>query len=429
MSEAQVENARTDDAKVRPIPVARRIDAGPVGESQRIASLDVLRGFAVLGILVVNIQSFSMISAAYMNPTATGDLNGTNYWVWLVSHVLVEQKFIAIFSMLFGAGIVLMADRREAAGRSPAAAHYRRMAVLLVIGLAHGYLLWEGDILCAYAICGLVVYLFRRRRPGVLIALGLAGVAVASAISLFFGWSMAFWPAESITALQHEWAPTQEMIQQEVAAYRGGWFEQMSYRAPITFFFQTLVFITDVFWWASGMMLLGMALFKLGVLSAARSDRFYVTLIVLAVGVGLPMVLYGVHQNFAAGWEAGHGFFLGRQYNCWASILVSLGWVSAVMLVCRHNLLAWLTRRLAAVGRMALSNYLLQTVICTTIFYGHGLGLFGSVERPGQIAIVLAVLALQLVLSPIWLGFFRFGPVEWLWRAATYMHLPAMRRT
>jgi uncharacterized protein len=252
---------------------------------------------------------------------------------------------------------------------------------------------------------------------------------VASAISLFFAWSMPFWPAESVLELQHEWAPTQEMIQQEVAAYRGEWLEQASYRAPIVLFFQTFVFITNVFWWAGGMMLLGMALFKLGVFSAVRSDRFYVTLIVLAVVVGLPVVMYGVHQNVAAGWEARYGLFVGREYNCWASILVSLGWVSAIMLVCRRNVLAELRRRLAAVGRMALTNYLFQTVICTTIFYGHGFGLFGRVERPGQIAIVLAVLALQLLLSPVWLRFFRFGPAEWLWRAATYMHPPAMRRT
>ena len=136
---------------------------GPVPESKRIPSLDAMRGFALLGILIMNIQSFSMIYAAYFNPTAYGDLSGVHRWVWILSHLFADQKFMTIFSMLFGAGIVLMAERAEAIGRSAAPLHVRRMLLLIAFGAAHAYLLWYGDILVIYGMSGMVVYLFRRR--------------------------------------------------------------------------------------------------------------------------------------------------------------------------------------------------------------------------------------------------------------------------
>ena len=127
----------------------------PVAPGERIRSLDVLRGFAVLGILIMNVQSFSMPGAAYLNPTAWGDLTGINLAVWLAGHVLADQKFLTLFSILFGAGVCLFAERAEARSGRSAAVHYRRMFWLLVFGLAHAYFLWVGDILVPYALCGL----------------------------------------------------------------------------------------------------------------------------------------------------------------------------------------------------------------------------------------------------------------------------------
>jgi len=158
--------------------------SGPTIQSERILSLDVLRGFAVLGILIMNIQHFSMVGGAYFNPTAYGDLTGLNYLVWLLSHLLADMKFMSIFSMLFGAGIVLMAERMEAGGGKPARIHYRRTAVLLFFGLAHAWLIWTGDILYSYAMCALLVYLFRNKQPKTLIILGVLSVGVASLLSL-----------------------------------------------------------------------------------------------------------------------------------------------------------------------------------------------------------------------------------------------------
>lgn len=394
---------------------------GPVTQSERVVALDALRGFALLGILIMNIQSFSTIFAAYFNPLAYGNFQGANYWVWYVEHVLADQKFMTIFSMLFGAGIVLMTSRREGAGLPSAAVHYRRMAVLLLFGLLHAYLLWYGDILYLYAMCGIVVFLLRKQPARRLLVVGLLLLAVGSGISLASGLSMPGWSEESMRQFMNDWMPPPEKIAEEISNYRGTWLGQMRHRVPTSFEFQTFVFGVWGFWRAAGLMLLGMALFKRGVFSARQSVGFYFTLIAVAVLIGIPTIIYGAHRNLIVKWDLMYSFFFGGLYNYWASILVSLGWVGAVMLVCQRSVLRSLTRALAAVGQMAFTNYLMQTIICTTIFYGHGFGVFGKVERVGQIPIVLAIWAIQLILSPIWLRHFQFGPFEWLWRSLTYM--------
>jgi uncharacterized protein len=415
-----------DDLRVSPPALA--VEPGPVAEAERIDSLDVLRGFALLGILVMNIQAFSMIEAAYNNPMAYGEIQGADFWVWLISHVLFDLKFMTIFTMLFGAGIILMAARRRRAGRGSAGIHYRRMGVLLLFGLLHAYLLWYGDILYFYAMCGLWVYLFRNWRPSVLISVGLVLIAIPTFVSFGLSWSMAYWPADSLEDFVRQWAPTQEKIDWQTAVYQGGWWDQMSHRPKIAFMFETFAFFLWMMWRVSGVMFIGIALFKLEVFSAKRSTLFYATMIIGAVVVGLPLILLGVHGNIEADWNAEYSMLIGSQYNYWASILVSLGWVGVVMLICRHGRWHRITRPFAAVGRMAFTNYLMQSVICTTIFYGHGLGLYGKVSRVGQIGVVLGVWAFLLILSPIWLRRYHFGPMEWLWRSLTYRQLQPMRR-
>ena len=402
------------------VPSSPESAAGPVRTPDRIVALDVLRGAAVLGILVINIQSFAMVFAAYMNPTAHASLEGAHYWVWYFSHLLADQKFMTIFSMLFGAGILLMADRQEAVGRRAAGVHFRRMAALLVFGLLHAYLFWYGDILVLYAVCGSLAFLFRRKSPRSLIIIGMAVVAVSSLLSLAGGLSMSRMPELDRAALERDFAPPPDKVAEEVAHYRGGWLRQMEHRIPKALEFHTFIFLVWGVWRAGGLMLIGMGLFKLGVFSAARSRAFYASLTALGILVGLPVVMFGIRLNEQADWDVGYSFFFGVQFNYWASLLVSLAWVALVMLACRSPRLERLTQPLAAVGRMAFTNYILQTILCTTLFYGHGLGLFGSVERVGQMGIVLAVWVLQLVVSPLWLRHFRYGPLEWLWRTLTY---------
>ena len=400
--------------------------AAPVAQDARIDSIDVLRGFALLGILVMNIQLFAMPDAAYFNPTAYGDLQGANFYVWLGSRMFADQRFMTIFSMLFGAGIVLMTARAEERGPT-GRVHYRRMAWLALIGLLHAHLLWAGDILFLYAVCGMVAYPFRKQSPRTLLVIGTGTVAVASAIFLAVGASMAYWPAEALAAVTKGWQPDQAVIDSQVAAYRGGWPDQAPLRSATALGFETVGILFWGGWRAGGLMLIGMALFKLDVFSARRSPRFYGALIAVALLVGLPLEAYGVVLDFRHGW-APWSFFQGEQFNYWPSIAVSLGYVGLVMLACRSNALRRATRPFAAVGQTALTNYLLQTVLCTTIFYGHGFGLYGSVDRLGQLGVVVAVWAVQLIVSPLWLRRFRFGPAEWAWRSLTYGARQPLRR-
>ncbi|UCH84369.1 MAG: DUF418 domain-containing protein [Candidatus Latescibacterota bacterium] len=402
--------------------------AAPVGESDRIIAIDVLRGFALLGILVVNIQSFSMIDASLFNPSVYGDLTGVNLWVWYATHIFFDTKFMTMFSMLFGAGILLMTSRAEDKGLRSRAIHYRRMGILILFGLMHGYLLWTGDILFWYGMAGLLVYLFRKKSPRTLIVTGLVSLFIASALLFMSGWSMQYWPEETVTNMSEGFSPPQEKVDEDLAAYRGSWLEQMPLRATSAFSMNTFAFFFWGLWRVGGLMLIGMALYRLGVFSAGRSDRFYSVLIGVAAIVGIPTVVYGIRYNMGTGWDPRYIFFVGTQFNYWASVLMSLGWIGTVMLVVKKGVLRGLTSRLAAVGRMALTNYVLQTIICTTIFFGHGLGLYGSVERWQQSLFVFAIWILQLVVSPIWLRHFRFGPFEWLWRSMTYRTTQPIRR-
>ncbi len=401
---------------------------GPTTQAERIVSMDVLRGFAVLGILVMNIQSFAMIGPAYFNPNAYGDLTGLNYGVWLFSHLFFDMKFLTIFSMLFGAGIVLMSERAEAKGRKPSGLHYRRMGVLVLFGIAHGWILWTGDILYTYAMCGLLVYLFRERNPKTLILLGLTSIAIASLLNLMSQFSMPYWPEESVLGMKEMWAPTAAQVQAELGALGGSWTEQMAHRAPQILMMETFVFLFNLSWRAGGVMLLGMGLFKLGVFSAGLPARIYQKMILAAVLVGMPLILGGIWYQNATGWALETGFFGGIQFNYWGSIPLALGWIGLVMLFCQRAPGSWLYRSLASTGQMAFTNYIMQTLICTTLFYGHGFGLFGTVERTGQILIVLGVWTIQLTLSPWWLARFRFGPLEWLWRSMSYGRAQPFRR-
>ena len=377
----------------------------------------------------MNVQSFAMPMAAYLNPTAFGPLDGANWWVWVASNVFADRKFISVFSMLFGAGLLLFADHASARGGSPVRLHYRRMAWLFVFGMAHGYLLWYGDILVWYAVCGMLVFLFRRKSPRALLIAGLVVISVGSCLYMFFGWSMRFWPPEAVRDSAHLHVATTGGDTRAAGGH-------LPFRManpdgtprPADLLHPGAVPAMYELWRAGGLMLVGMALYRQGVLTGERSEAFYRGLAAAGLLGGLPLAAYGIWRNVAAGWDIRYSFFFGPQWNYWAGLLVALGYCGVVMLACRSGARAPATRRLAAVGRMAFTNYLLQTVICTTLFYGHGFGLYGRIPRTGQALVVLAIWAALLIVSPIWLRHFHFGPLEWLWRTLTYATPPPFRR-
>ncbi len=409
--------------------LAPTVSVGPVTVKERIQSLDVMRGVALLGILTMNIQDFSMIGAAYMNPTAYGDLHGLNYAVWYVCMLFADLKFMSIFSMLFGAGILLMTSRIEASGRRAGPLHYRRMGWLALFGCLHGYLLWPGDILFTYSLGGMVAYLSRKWKPRTLIISGLLFTSVATVLAVGSYESMPYWPKKSVDQLRQQlWAPSPAAVNKELATYRSGWLVEEKDRVVQNVGMQLQGNIFLAFWRAYGLMLVGMGLFKLGVFSAKLPARIYRWFIALGLLVGLPIIAFGVHREFADHWNMRKAFFLDFQYNYWASLLVCLFWIGLVMLICRKGWLPGARRRLAAVGRMAFTNYLTHTIVCTFLFYGWGLGLFGKVSRTEQFGIVLAIWAAQLIISPWWLDRFQFGPFEWIWRSLTYWNPQPMRK-
>lgn len=437
----------------------------PVTAAKRIDSLDVLRGFAVLGILIMNIQSFGLPMAAYFNPTVAGGFDGHNYWIWVVGHLLADLKFMTIFSMLFGAGIVLFTSRVEARGKSSLGLQYRRLLWLLIIGMIHGYLLWLGDILFYYAVCGFLVFWLRKWRPGTLVVAAIASLMITTGITAFSGFyfsavhdavverDQAIMQSEAgdgatpndpivlgaplsrhmpqYEQMRDEYDPPQKKIDEEVEAMTGSWLDEITYRAPKLMGMQTMMLIFYA-WRVIGAMLLGMALFKWGVVSAARSTGWYIAAGVLGFGIGVPLVWMGFQGESAAGSNFVNAKFIYSHYNYYGSLFVAMGWISVIMLLCKSNLLHWLKASLGAVGRMAFTNYIMHTVVATTIFNGRsglGLGYFNEFDRGQLLIVVVSIFIFQMIASPIWLRYYRFGPLEWLWRCLTYWKLQPMKRT
>ncbi len=400
----------------------------PVDRTQRLVSIDVLRGFALLGILMVNIQSFGLIGAKYLNPMAIGPLEGSSYWSWWMTYTFFDSKFMTIFSLLFGAGIVLMWERARKSGRKFTGLHYRRTFWLLLFGLAHAHLLWSGDILFLYGICGMVVYWLCGLKAHWLIPIGMVLLTIGSLLSLFTAASLPYMEPSDKAEMASDWTPTEAQAESEIAAFRGSWFEQNEYRTPAAIFMETFLVGFWGFWRAGGLMLVGMGLFKLGVFNAQRSAAFYSVGAAVGLLVGMATIQYGVYQLGQHEWSFEYSFFTGNQFNYWGSLPMSFGYICLVMLVCQKEFFPWVRRSLAAVGQMALTNYLLQTIICTTIFYGHGFGQFERLSRLELVVVVLAIWLCQMIASPIWLKHFRFGPFEWLWRSLAYWKVQKLAR-
>lgn len=389
-------------------------ERAPVAAQDRFESLDVLRGIAVLGILMVNVQAFTMASNAYMYPPAHMDVTGGNLTAWLVTHVFFELKFITIFSALFGAGMLLMVGEDPDASRK---LHFSRMRWLLVIGLIHMFALWFGDILTTYAIAGMIIVFFRRMSVAKLIGWGVFWIALSGALFVALFWSFSLMPGE-IDAVDMGMAYTDEQLTDLVAAYQNGW---LSSRIPNgingAFNLLSIVFFGGRI---IGVMFLGMALYKSGFLLGRWSVLHYLITLVIGLGVGLPIVGWGGLQAVQSGFDL-RTMWVHVGTNYLGSLFVSFGYASVVMLVCKAPWLKLVRAPFAAAGRMAFTNYLTQTM--TMVFLtvgGIGLGLFGELERVQQVQIVLIIWLVQLIVSPIWLSIFRFGPFEWLWRSLSY---------
>ena len=396
---------------------------------QRIIAIDVLRGFALLGILLMNMSSFAMPGVAYSNPTTFGGNDVWNRLVFNLSHIFADQKMMALFSMLFGASVILVTSNLEKRGKSPLGFHYSRNFWLLVFGAIHSIFIWEGDILTIYAACAFVLYWLRKLPAKWQFGLGLFVFFVPSLLNVWINSTLPTMTPADMTYLESYWQPSDTAVSAEIAYYRSPYFDQLSDwwaedtdTTPITTAQELfeLSALTEFFLRALGMMLVGMAFYTWGILTAKRSDAFYTKMAWIGFGVGLPMVLISLFQYEVHQWDAWYSLFNGRIPNHIATPFMASGYIALIMLWSRSKIWVNFRDKLAAVGRMALTNYIGQSLIGTFIFYGFGLGLFGMLNRVQQFGIILLIWTFQIFFSSWWLSRFQYGPLEWVWRVLSH---------
>jgi uncharacterized protein len=410
--------------------------AVPPGE--RFVTLDVLRGVAVMGIFSTNVIGFAMPEPAYLNPIAYGGASGANLAVWLLNFVFVDNKLRSLFSILFGASLLLVIDRAQAAGRSPAAVHYRRMAWLLVFGLAHFALLWSGDILALYAMVGMMAYAFRKAPVPQLLAAALVffllDAAMMATLSQSYagGEAAATAPTASAGAIA-QWRAMAadllplppEALARNLAVFRGSYagivHERLS-DEKLTPLINLMLFGPDTL----GLMLLGMAGLRSGFLTGAWERRRYARIASIGIAAGA-----AAHAAIAW-WTIRSGFspsvvFADYMLACSPfRLIMAAGYAAAIILAAGRE--GALTARFAAAGRMAFTNYLGTSLVASAIFYGYGFGLYGRLDRFEAWLFVPLVWLLILAWSKPWLDHFHYGPFEWLWRSLARGALQPMRR-
>lgn len=386
----------------------------------RIKSLDVVRGFALLGILAVNAIYFAAPWQDAVNPLlAPLAVTDATLWSWALMHVVFEGKCITLFSMLFGASLYLVGGEREDEARG--ATLRRRLFWLAVFGLMHGVLIWYGDVLLLYAICGFLAMLARSWSVAALLRTGLVLFALSLLLAHALVFAIDYIPADSLAEIKRAaWAPGAAEIDATIAAYRGGWRSGLPENFDTWAMFAGNGLLTLVPRTAA-MMMFGLALYKTGFLSGAASVRVYVA--ALAVGaIALALIAWQAALKVQARFDFAYMQRAGVLANSVLAPLVSIGYASLLISLVKARTFGLVTNALAAVGRMAFTNYIAQSLIMTTLCWGgaRGFGLYGQLDRTQLWLIVVCVWAAQLIWSRLWLQGFAMGPLEYVWRRLSY---------
>jgi len=393
----------------------------PTPARERIDLLDILRGFALLGILIVNMGIFSFPLIAQIIRTPRGD-SALDHATELLIAALATGKFYPLFAFLFGLGMWMQMERIQEAGGSPGRFMVRRLLVLMGFGLAHALLIWNGDILFVYALVGLAALLFRKAQPRTLLIW--AGILIAIPVIIGAGFvALGALLSGDASGMAEGMAAMRDLEQRTIETYaRGSWGQIFVWRAV-----EWLVVM--VIYFLSGNVIQILALFLIGMYFGKRqifqrlNEKSATERRLPAGGVCLAV---GLIANLALAWQMRGTDLLSPLAGLWpiltliAGPVLSYGYLALFVTLTRTD--AWRHRPqpLAAAGRMALSNYITQSIICTLIFYSYGLGLFGQVGAFVGLVISVTIWLVQLGVSVVWLKRFRYGPLEWAWRSLTY---------
>ena len=405
----------------------------PITSNDRIQTLDVVRGFALFGILLMNIE---MMVGPTMAPTTGVDpaLTGVDRWADAAIYLLVQGKFFTLFSLLFGMGFAVMSQRATEAGRPFAGVYWRRGLALFVIGLLHALLIWSGDILVTYAVLSMFLLVFRdvplRLLPwlaaasflaplGLMMGLGLLGSLMQMTPELAAGWNDAMGEQGKMVAA---------LIEGQRQAYGSGTYLEAVVQRSRDFGF-ALMNLMIVGPLVFGMFLLGSWFVRSGAIAQPEQHaRLFQRLrwAILPLGLALVLVSFALQPTLDQA-TIDLRFSTAFSLSMLGSALMCLGYMAWIVRGMQSP--AWAPRLawVAPAGRMALTNYLMQSIVCTLVFYGYGLGYFQQLPRAWQVPFVFALFGLQVLLSRWWLQYFRFGPMEWVWRSLTYFTPQPMR--
>jgi uncharacterized protein len=425
----------------------------PTQKTERILAMDTIRGIALFGILLMNIVGFGLYKA-YFDPTNNGGSTGWNLNVWWMNNLFFEGTMRGMFSALFGAGILLFTGRTKSTneGSTVTDLFFRRLLWMIVFGVIHCYLLlWDGEILYTYGIVGMFAFSFRHLKPKYLL-IGATVILLISTLFVvkdFYKYKTDYTKSieaktkqakgvliskEEMASIE-KWAAftkqekvTPEQLKEEMDARSKDYWSIVMHKLPINQYMQTSFLYFINFWDTLAMMLWGMAFFKLGILKAEKSNKFYWLMAIIGYSIGITINYFEtsdiVNSNFSI-----LSFYKNFQTYQLGRIPTTCGHIALIMLFVKSGILPFLQKSLAAVGQMAFTNYVMHSIICNIIFLGYGFSMFGKLQRYELYFIVISIWVFQLIASPIWLKYFRFGPLEWVWRSLTYWQQQPFKKT
>lgn len=419
---------------------------------------DSFRGIAVLGILLMNISAFGLPSAINDNPMLTNE-KGINFYCWYIfGHGIFEGSFRSVFSMLFGASIIILIGRLEkrAGGQIPSELFIRRQLWLLVFGLFNAYiLLWHGDILFHYAICGIVIFPFRRLQPRRLLIASLVCLILLTIRSnidfynektvitrggiienidttktrLSDNQKATLAAAEAIKHKSKQETKKRE-IEAEIKNYRASYPVMYKSQGNRSLAAETYGLYYFHFWDVLVFMFLGMALFKLGILQGEAKTSVYAVMAVTGLLIGLPLSRLFLQPFFQYQFDnfqvLKHKSF---EFYELQRFVRSIGIFGLIMLVYKSGIVKRFFTWMQPVGKMAFTNYISQSFLCGVFFYGFGFGMFGKLQRYELYYVVCFIWLIQIAWSHLWLRYFYWGPLEWLWRSLTYWKIQPLKKT